>query len=114
MYRESTILTILQQTKNIKDGYYYVYLLKCSDGKYYVGITNDLERRISEQQSGENRNAFTCTRRPVRLVYFEFFNDVNQAIAFEKKIKKWSRLKKEALMKGEFDHLSELAKKKFK
>ncbi len=97
----------------MKDGYYYVYVLKCADDKYYTGITNDLERRVTEHQSGENKRAYTYTRRPVALVYFEFFSDVNQAINFEKKIKKWSRIKKEALVKQSFDTLPGLAKKTF-
>jgi putative endonuclease len=97
----------------MKDGYYYVYILLCSDSKYYIGVTNDLERRVAEHQSGDSSSAFTYSRLPVKLVYHEFFNNVNQAIAFEKKIKKWSRRKKEALINQEFDLLPELARKKF-
>jgi putative endonuclease len=97
----------------MKDGYYYVYILKCRDGRYYTGITNDLERRVAEHQAGRNPNSYTASRLPVELVFNEFFNDVNQAIAFEKTIKKWSRKKKEALINKGYGNLPNLARKRF-
>lgn len=66
---------------------YSVYILKCSDGSYYTGITNDLERRLYEHQSGLNLEFYTHRRRPVELVFHQDFNDVNQAIDFEKQVK---------------------------
>ena len=91
---------------------FYVYVLLCLDGTYYTGITNNLRRRIAEHQSGLNKKSYTFKRRPVELVYKVMFTDVIEAIAFEKKIKKWSVAKKEALIAGRFEILPELSKKK--
>lgn len=90
--------------------HYHVYILLCSDGSYYTGITNNIERRLIEHQSGENINCYTFKRRPVKLVFNEVFNDVNQAIAFEKQVKGWRRSKKEAIINGDWDLLPELSK----
>lgn len=89
--------------------FYYVYILKCSDQTYYVGITSDVGRRVMEHNMGKHREAFTFSRRPVELLFVQDFLEPNQAIAFEKQIKKWSRAKKEALIRGDFDLLSFLA-----
>lgn len=88
---------------------YYIYILKCSDGLLYTGFTNDIERRVKEHQFGLNKSSFTHNRRPVELIFHQVFNDVNQAIYFEKKIKKWSAKKKLALANGNFDLLKLLA-----
>lgn len=88
---------------------YYVYILKCNDGLTYTGITNNIERRMKEHESGLNTSCFTYRRRPVELIFHQEFIDVNQAIYFEKKIKKWSGKKKFALANGEFDLLQLLA-----
>jgi putative endonuclease len=88
---------------------YYVYILKCSDGFLYTGITNDIDRRYSEHQDGLNKNCFTYKRRPVEMIFYQEFNDVEQAIYFEKKIKKWSRKKKIALANGDYDMLKVLS-----
>jgi len=93
---------------------YYVYILKCSDGSYYTGVTNDLERRLYEHQEGLNKDSYTHKRRPVELVYFCDFNDINQAITLEKQLKGWSRKKKEAIINDNWDRLKELAKCKNK
>ena len=92
----------------------YVYILVCSDKTYYVGVTNNLERRLKQHNSGINPESYTYSRRPLELKFYELFNDPISAIAFEKKIKKWSRAKKEALINNKFDLLLELSKKKFK
>jgi len=76
---------------------YYVYILKCSDGLTYTGITNNISRRFNEHQNGLNNNCFTFNRRPLELIFTQEFNDVEQAIYFEKKIKKWNGKKKLAL-----------------
>ena len=81
--------------------FYYVYIVECSDKLLYTGITNNLVRRISEHNSGVNKTSFTFKRRPVNLIFSQEFNDVNQAIYFEKKIKKWSAVKKRALSKDD-------------
>ncbi len=76
----------------------YVYMLKCSDDSYYVGVTNDVNRRLEEHNIGGNTTAYTFSRRLVELVYFQLFSDYNQAINWETQLKKWSRKKKEALI----------------
>lgn len=84
---------------------YYVYILKCSDNLLYTGFTNNIERRFIEHQKGFNKNCFTFKRRPLELIFYQVFNDVKQAIYFEKKIKKWSAKKKLALANDDFDML---------
>lgn len=88
---------------------YYVYILECSDGLLYTGVTNNISRRLMEHNSGTNINCFTYKRRPVKIGFQEAFNDIKQAIYFEKKIKKWSASKKRALINGEFEKLRLLA-----
>lgn len=93
---------------------YYVYILKCSDDTYYTGITSDLSSRLQEHQIGKHKGSYTFKRRPVELVFYCEFTNVEMAIEREKQIKKWSRAKKEALINDEFEKLVNLAKKKFK
>jgi putative endonuclease len=88
---------------------YYVYIVECSDKSYYTGVTNDVERRIMEHNRGEDITAYTFRKRPVKLVWFEYYNDINQAIEKEKQIKGWSRMKKGALISNDFDLLVELS-----
>lgn len=88
---------------------YFVYILKCSDGLTYTGVTNNISRRLEEHQNGLNKNCFTFKRRPLELIFYQEFNDINQAIYFEKKIKNWSAKKKLALADGNFDMLQILA-----
>jgi putative endonuclease len=90
---------------------YFVYILLCSDGSYYTGVTNDLDRRLFEHDSGHDTKAYTFSRRPLKLVFCESFNDINQAIAFEKQVKGWNRKKKEAIINGHWDLLPELSKR---
>ncbi len=89
--------------------FYYVYLLKCKDASYYVGITSNIDRRVMEHNAGKYPEAYTYKRRPLELVWYQDFLDPNQAIEFEKKIKKWSRAKKEALISGDYDLLPGLS-----
>tara|TARA_R110002124_G_scaffold45709_1_gene137979 strand:- start:217 stop:528 length:312 start_codon:yes stop_codon:yes gene_type:complete len=89
--------------------FYYVYILTCSDESYYTGITNDLEKRFNEHQFGFNKESYTYNRRPLILEFHQEFNDVLQAIYFEKKIKGWTRAKKQALINGNFDMLQILS-----
>jgi len=88
---------------------YYIYILKCSDGLLYTGFTNNFERRFNEHQRGFNKSCFTYKRRPLELKFHQVFNDVEQAIYFEKKIKKWSAKKKLALANDDFDMLEILS-----
>ncbi|MEK7137826.1 MAG: GIY-YIG nuclease family protein [Patescibacteria group bacterium] len=91
---------------------YFVYILRCRDGSYYTGVTNDLEERIRSHERGDDRAAYTYLRRPVKLVYKESFQDINDAILHEKQIQGWSRKKKEALIAGNFEKLHVLAMNK--
>lgn len=84
---------------------YYVYILKCSDQSYYTGITNNLDKRLLQHQSGYDKDSYTYSRRPLELVFFADFTDPNSAIEIEKRIKGWSRSKKEALINGDFKTL---------
>ncbi len=92
---------------------YYVYILQCSDNTYYTGVTNNLERRLFEHKKGLHPNSYTASRRPLSLAYHCEFTEIRFAIETEKRIKKWSRLKKEALIKGDYEKLPNLSKKKF-
>ena len=89
--------------------FYYVYIIKCSDNSFYTGITNNISRRFEEHQNGLNKTCFTYKRRPLELIFHQEFNNVEQAIYFEKKIKKWSAKKKFALANGEYNLLQILA-----
>ncbi|MBO0321096.1 GIY-YIG nuclease family protein [Muricauda sp. CAU 1633] len=91
----------------------YVYILKCSDGTYYTGVTSNLEKRIEEHTIGKHSTSYTFERRPVELVFYAKFTQIELAIQKEKQIKKWSKAKKEALINGQYDALPNLAKKKF-
>jgi putative endonuclease len=91
---------------------YFVYILLCNDNSYYTGVTNNLERRLYEHESGLDPKSYTFKRRPLKLVFQESFNDINQAIAFEKQVKGWRREKKEAIINGQWEVLPELSKRK--
>ena len=97
----------------MKTHQYVVYILKCNDDTYYTGVTNDVNRRLAEHQSGDDPTSYTFKRRPVQLVFFAEFSNIDYAIEKEKQIKKWSKAKKEALIEGKFELLPELSKKKF-
>jgi putative endonuclease len=73
---------------------YYVYMLRCVDGTFYTGMTNDIERRSAEHTSGANPGSYTYTRRPLHLVYVGEFDRPADAIAFEKRLKRFSHRKK--------------------
>ena len=89
---------------------YFVYILKCSDGSYYTGVTNDVQRRFYEHQEGLIEGCYTHDRRPVIIVLTEEYRDINEAIGREKQIKKWSRGKKEALINGDWEKLIAMSK----
>ncbi len=85
--------------------FYYAYILKCSDGNYYTGVTNNVEKRLVEHNSSDSVTSYTFKRRPVVLVYYQQFNDIKQAIELEKQIKGWSRKKKETLINEDWEKL---------
>ncbi|SRR5579875_3133719 len=75
---------------------YWVYMLQCFDGTFYVGVTNDLERRYDEHRLGTIESCYTHSRRPLKIVYAGEFRRINDAIDFEKKLKRWTHRKKRA------------------
>jgi LAO/AO transport system kinase len=89
---------------------FFVYLLRCSDASYYTGQTDDLEARLRQHAVGEI--GYTATRKPVELVWRGEFETRDAALAFERQVKGWSRLKKEALIAGDWDRMRELAQSK--
>ena len=89
---------------------YFVYIVECSDGTYYTGVTNDVERRVGEHNFGLDERSYTFTRRPVELVFSTEFKEVNDAIQFEKQLKGWSRAKKRAIIEGRWHALPGLDK----
>jgi putative endonuclease len=88
----------------------WVYLLRCADGSYYVGSTTDLPRRFGEHQMGVNSRGYTFSRRPVELVWCQECSSIQAAYAFEKRIRGWSRAKKEALIHGDWDEIHRIVK----
>lgn len=89
---------------------YVVYILECSDKSYYIGLTNTLERRVMEHADGISQKCYTFNRRPVTLVFFNEFEEQEQALAFEKRIKGWQKTKQQALITGDYKKLIELSK----
>ncbi|MFQ5444439.1 MAG: GIY-YIG nuclease family protein [Nitrospinales bacterium] len=89
---------------------YFVYILKCKDGSFYTGVTNNIEKRFFEHQEGLINSCYTHCRRPVEIVFAERFNQIKIAIEREKQIKGWSCRKKEALISGDWEKLPELSK----
>lgn len=86
----------------------YMYILECANGLYYTGSTNNLERRLAEHQNGEGAN-FTKKNSPVKLVYFEKFNRIDEAYYREKQVQNWSHKKKKALIEDTPQDLHDLA-----
>ena len=88
---------------------YSVYILRCADSSFYIGITNNLELRLAQHKMGYDKKSYTHNRRPLQLAFQQESSDVLQAIYFEKKLKGWTRAKKIALINGDFDMLQILA-----
>jgi predicted GIY-YIG superfamily endonuclease len=87
-----------------------VYLLRCSDGAYYVGSTRaTIEQRVAQHEAG-HFGGFTAERRPVSLVWHQEFQRITDAIAAERQLKGWSRAKKEALIRGDWAAIRELSR----
>ena len=91
----------------------YVYILKCSDGSYYVGHTDDIATRIDQHKESKLLNSYVSKRLPFELVFVDCVPSRADALAFEQQIKKWSRKKKEALIQGNWEKISLYVKKKF-
>jgi putative endonuclease len=91
----------------------YVYLLRCSDGSYYVGSAtgSDLAPRIDQHNAG-TFGGYTASRRPVTLAWSEYFDRITDGIAAERQIKGWSRAKKEALIRSDWTTVRQLASRR--
>jgi putative endonuclease len=92
----------------------YLYILRCVDGRYYTGTyrVEDIATRVSEHNTGHYPDAWTAARRPVELVFAEAFESITDAIAAERRIKGWSRAKKEAVIAGKWEQLPWLARRR--
>jgi len=77
----------------------FMYIIECSDGSYYTGIANNLEYRINKHNSGVGAK-YTRGRLPVKLLYYEEYNNIEDALKREKEIQRWTRKKKEELIKS--------------
>jgi len=89
----------------------YVYIVRCQDGSFYTGSTRgSLEDRVNQHNAG-SYGGYTATRRPVRLVYSDYFDRITDAVSAERQIKGWSRAKKEALARGDLDALKVLSRR---
>ena len=89
---------------------FYVYMLQCSDNTFYVGVTNDLERRVAQHEYGNDPESYTFSRRPVRLVHASDFQSILDAIDWEKRLKSWSHSKKVALVQNDWKRIHRLAR----
>ena len=90
----------------------YLYILRCADGSYYTGTAcYGVERRIAEHTAGAF-GGYTAQRRPVTLAFSQWFDRITDAIAAERQVKGWSRAKKEALIRGDFESLPQLSKRR--
>ena len=102
-------LSLSKGTGDIVKG--FMYILQCADGSYYTGSTKNLKNRLYQHKNGEGAK-YTKTKIPVKLVYAEEFERIDEAFYREKQIQDWSRKKKEALIAGDFDKLSHLSRRK--
>ena len=91
---------------------YYVYILRCSDDSFYVGSAQDLDSRIRAHNDGRGA-AYTFTHRPVHLVYSEVFDSETAAVTRERQLKRWSHVKKQALVEGNVERLKHVSKRRF-
>jgi len=90
---------------------FYVYMLRCVDYSYYVGHTDDLDHGIAQHHAGEIAG-YTQNRRPLRLVFIQEFATREEALSAERQLKGWSRAKKEALIRGDFQGLRALSQRR--
>lgn len=88
---------------------WYVYIFQCSNNSFYVGITNNVKRRLKEHNSGKG-GRYTKARAPVTLVYSEAYKTKTQVLKREAQLKKWTRAKKNALIKQNYKRLKRLSR----
>ena len=89
---------------------FWVYILRCVDGIYYTGHTDNLEARLYQHHAGAISSCYTFKKRPLELVFSQEFLTREEALTSEQQIKGWSRKKKEAMMQGNWAEVSRLAK----
>jgi predicted GIY-YIG superfamily endonuclease len=89
---------------------FWTYMLRCSDDRYYTGHTEDLDVRMAQHQRGYFKTCWTYTRRPVELVWCEAFPTREEALTAERMVGGWSRAKKEALIRGDWERISFFAR----
>jgi len=89
---------------------YAIYILRCSDDTYYTGLTKDLVGRVKEHEVGVHPESYTFRRRPVKLVWSIVTESYQEAFQWERRIKGWSRVKKEALIRGDIEGIHEIVK----
>ncbi len=89
---------------------FHVYMLRCRDGSYYVGHTDDIAVRIAQHQAG-TFDGYTATRSPVELVFSAELETRIEALEREMQLKGWSRAKKAALARGDWDAIRALARR---
>lgn len=94
----------------------WVYMLQCADGSYYIGKYqgHDLEIRLWEHNNGHYPDSYTSKRLPVKIVWSDWFSRYDDAVACERKLKGWSRVKKEALIRGDESALKAFSKRGFR
>ena len=90
--------------------HYWVYFLALSNGTYYTGVTNNLERRLWEHENSVDPKSYVSRHLPCKLVWSYAFSNPEEAIAAEKQLKSWSQVKKRALIEGQLELLPTLAK----
>ena len=90
---------------------YHVYILRCANDSFYVGSTQDLDSRVKTHNRGRGA-AHTFKRRPVDLVYSEVFDSETEAVTRERQLKRWSGGKKQALVDGNIQRLTQLSKRR--
>ena len=91
---------------------FYVYILKCNDGSYYTGHTENLETRLAQHKQAYFSECYTAKRLPVTIEYQATFESREQALNIEKQIKGWSRSKKQALIRDDWLEISRLSKQR--
>jgi len=91
---------------------FYIYILKCSDGSFYTGHTESLDKRIEQHQQASFSNCYTAKRLPCELVYQASFDSRKQSLSIERQVRGWSRQKKRALINDDWIEIARLSRVK--
>ena len=86
----------------------WVYILRCADGSYYTGLTTALDQRMAQHRAG-TFDGYTASRLPLDCVWTGAFQSIHEAIDYERRVKRWTRAKKEALIARDWERLQTLA-----